>query len=500
VTSPIDQPSGNVVAGATDAAGNPSPTTTTPYTDTTAPTATSLITTITDDTGTADDFMTNDQTLVISGTNTVVGSGEIVKLSLDGGATWVNTTPTSSTAWSYDNTTNTLSEGTYTLETRVVDAAGNAGTVSSQIVTINLTGPISTSKIESITTDTGVSATDFTTNDPTLLIAGSNSTLAAGEIVQVSLDGGVTWSNVTPTSSTAWTFDNQGNTLADGAYEFQTRVIDSSENAGSVNSQTVTIDNSSTTEQPSGGTDPLTSNVIAVTAITDDTGVSSSDFTTADNTLVFSGTSDAIDGSNVSVKIDGVHVGYTTVTGGTWSYNYTTTTMADGSYNVSADLVDLAGNVAKSSAVQAVIIDGSSTTEQPSGGTDPLTSNVIAVTAITDDTGVSSSDFTTADNTLVFSGTSDAIDGSNVSVKIDGVHVPSATTTRPPPWLWATTPCNLTWLTWLATPSSPARHKPSPLIMVTQRLYLLLLVMSMIKVLSKARPQQQSLQMMLTLP
>ncbi|MGY0205708.1 Ig-like domain-containing protein, partial [Acinetobacter soli] len=47
---------------------------------------------------------------------------------LPGGATWINAVQGSGNSWSYDNTGNTLADGSYSIQTRVVDAAGNTGT------------------------------------------------------------------------------------------------------------------------------------------------------------------------------------------------------------------------------------------------------------------------------------------------------------------------------------------------------------------------------------
>ncbi|MCI2965504.1 Ig-like domain-containing protein, partial [Shewanella sp. N2AIL] len=83
-------------------------------------------------------------------------------------------------------------------------------------------------------------------------------------------------------------------------------------------------------------------------SITDDTGASGSDFITNDNTLIFNGTVDLGDNSTLAVTINGVV--YTTANGlvidasGNWSIDLTGTTLADGTYPVSATVTDLAGN------------------------------------------------------------------------------------------------------------------------------------------------------------
>ena len=64
------------------------------------------ITAIADDTGTAGDYITSDQTLTVSGTNGTLGAGEKVQVSNDGGTTWNDVTQDTGTTWSYvDGTT-----------------------------------------------------------------------------------------------------------------------------------------------------------------------------------------------------------------------------------------------------------------------------------------------------------------------------------------------------------------------------------------------------------
>jgi hypothetical protein len=104
--------------------------------DTISPTATTNITAIDTDTGILGDFMTSDTTLIISGTNTTMNAGEKVQLSLDGGITWVNATQNDATHWSYDNSANAMTVGGHTLQSRVIDAAGNTGAVDTQNITI----------------------------------------------------------------------------------------------------------------------------------------------------------------------------------------------------------------------------------------------------------------------------------------------------------------------------------------------------------------------------
>lgn len=71
-----------------------------------------------------------------------------------------------------------------------------------------------------------------------------------------------------------------GRTLTDGNYNYRVRVIDTAGNIGATASQIVTVDT----------TAPLASKTIAIASISDDTGLSSSDFVTRDTTLTVRGT------------------------------------------------------------------------------------------------------------------------------------------------------------------------------------------------------------------
>lgn len=133
-----------------------------------------------------------------------------------------------------------------------------------------------------------------------------------------------------------------------------------------------------------------------VASITSDTGASSSDGITSDNTLVFSGTAEA--GSTVHVFLDGVEIGTTVADGlGTWSFDYTGTALADGPYSVTATAVDGAANTSPLSAPFAVVVDTA----------DPA----VTITAPAEGS-------TTGDSTPTISGTSDAAEGSTVTVTI----------------------------------------------------------------------------------
>ncbi|QZI68267.1 FG-GAP-like repeat-containing protein [Pseudomonas protegens] len=402
------QISGNVQAIATDVAGNSSAPTNSAYLNTFVPTATATISAITDDTGhSANDYLTSDTTLVVSATlsGTLSASlGDKVQISVDGGLTWHDASPLSGNTYTYDNTGSSLASGSYQFEARVVNLAGNASTAGTQAVNIDTSAPSAsaTIAISAVTSDTGASSSDFTTSDNTLVFNGSLGTpLGAGEGVRISLDGGATW-QAASVSGTTWSYDNSANVLADGTYNVQVQVIDTAGNVGQTASQNVLVDT----------TVPAASATIAFSAITSDTGASSSDFVTSDNTLVFNGTlgTPLAAGEGVQISLDGGATWQAAVvSGSTWSYDNSASSLVDGTYALMARVVDLAGNVGQS-ASQSLLIDSGA----PSA--------TVSISAITTDTGTSSSDFVTSDNSLVVSailtGTLGA--GESVQISLDG--------------------------------------------------------------------------------
>jgi VCBS repeat-containing protein len=142
-------------------------------------------------------------------------------------------------AWTYATTTphnEFVSGSTYTDNFQVHSADGTATSV-----TINIAGTDETAiAITAISTDSGSSSTDFVTNDTSLTVSGSHGTLNAGEKIQVSIDGGANWTDVTSTTATAWSYTDPASHAT--SFDYQARVVDSTGGAGSTASRAVTID------------------------------------------------------------------------------------------------------------------------------------------------------------------------------------------------------------------------------------------------------------------
>ena len=353
------------------------------------------------DTGlSASDFITSVSPVVVNGSLTAALAGnETAQISIDGGVTWSTLTVTGTT-WRY-NDSRTLTDGNYLYQVRVIDAAGNVGATDSQNVVIDTIAPdpaVKTIAISAITTDTGLITNDFVTSDTTLAVSGTlGAALSAGEFAQISIDGGTTWQNLAVNGLT-WTYLD-GRTLTDGNYNYQVRVIDTAGNIGATASQIVTVDT----------TAPLASKTIVIAGISDDTGLSSSDFVTRDTTLTVRGTLGAALAADERAQISldgGVTWATLTVIGTSWSYA-DGRTLTDGTWNYTVRVVDLAGNVGQT-ATQNVVVDTIS----------PEAAKSITITGISDDTGASSSDFITSDTTLTVRGVLGAALGANEFAQI----------------------------------------------------------------------------------
>jgi Ca2+-binding RTX toxin-like protein len=408
-----------VVATVTDSAGNSKSTTTQNVVidtqiDTDNDGQTVSFDSITDDTGTADDFITNDNSLLFKGT---VDLGDGNSLSVTVGATTYTTadprlTVDGSGNWTLDLTGTTLLDGTYAVVATVTDTAGNTASSTSQNVVIDTKvdkdgdGDIVT--FDSITNDTGSSSSDFITNDNTLLFKGTVD-LDDGNSLSVTV-GATTYTTADPRLTIDglgnWTLDLTGSALLDGSYTVVATVTDTMGNTGNSISRNVVIDTKIDTDNDG--------QTVTFDSITNDTGSSNSDFITNDNTLLFKGTVDLGDGNSLSVKVGSTTYLATdprlTVDGsGNWTLDLTGTTLADATYAVVATVTDTAGNTASSTS-QNVVIDTQIDTDNDG--------QTVSFDSITNDTGSSNSDFITNDNTLLFKGTVDLGDGNSLSVKV----------------------------------------------------------------------------------
>ncbi|EOZ9283401.1 Ig-like domain-containing protein [Enterobacter hormaechei] len=364
--------------------------------------ATITVDSVSQDTGLSDsDFITSDSQISLKGTlGAALGSGDHAQISLDGGATWTDVS-VSGLSWTYVDG-RTLTDGDYNYQLRVIDDAGNISATTSQVVTIDTVAPDAskTIAIDSISDDTGLSSSDFITNDTSLTLHGSlGATLADGEYAQISIDGGVTWQNVIVTGNSWYYVD--GRTLGNQTYDYYVRVVDAAGNVGASAHQQVTVDTVA----------PDAAITVTVDNITVDTGFDNNDFLTSSTSYTLNGTLGAELGAGeyVQVSMDGGATWvYATVSGTRWSYN-DTRTLADGDYRYQVRVVDQAGNVGATT-TQDVTVD----TQAPQYG--------ITIDSISEDTGQSGSDFITMDTSLTINGSlgSALASDERVQISLDG--------------------------------------------------------------------------------
>ncbi len=356
-----------------------------------------VITAISDDTGpSSTDGFTSDNTLTISGT---AEPNSTLDLFLDGVS--LGTVAVDGAGnWSFDHTGTTLADGPYVLTATSTDAADNTSVLSDPfaiVVDTNtgtgtlIQGPV----VSAISLDSGASGTDAVTSDNTLIISG---TAQPNSSVEVFIDG-VSIGTVMADGAGLWSIDHTSATLPDATYELTAVQTDPAGNIATSPIYVAVVD----TDNPEP---PV------VTAISNDTGSSSTDAFTSDNTLIFSGTAEA--NSLVEVFLDGVSIGTVMADGaGLWSLDYTATVLADGPYVLTATSTDDAGNVSDLSAPFDFVVDTNT-------GTGSIAALPL-ISSMSDDTGVSATDEYTSDNTLEFSGTGQP--NSVLELFLDGVSI-----------------------------------------------------------------------------
>ncbi len=267
---------------------------------------------------------TNDATPSIQGTASL-GSGEVLTVSIDGrgyavgdgnlnvsGNNWTLTIPSA----------NQLSAGTYAVTATITDSAGNVSNdATSNEVVIDLTAP---------TTPT---ITALTTNDTTPSIQGTAS-LGSGEVLTVTVDGrsyAVGDGNLS-VSGNNWTLTiPSANQLRAGSYSVLASISDAAGNVQSdVSANELTID----TLAPD----------VRILGISDDTG-QDGDFVTSDQNLSFFGTAEA--DSVIDLQLNGQTIATVQCnSSGNWSVDYTGVKLGWGSYTLTANAKDKAGNLA----------------------------------------------------------------------------------------------------------------------------------------------------------
>jgi len=367
----------HITARATDAAGNVSDASATwsITIDTAISDAVVTISGISDDTGIDNhDFITSDDRLIITGMlDKALNSDEWVEVSLDNGATWIRAV-TNDTSWTANLQESALAEGDYTIQARIVDRAGNVGDSDSHSLTISksstapdvkglsTTVKITTDTSHGITSDSKYSHSETATNsdmitrDRSVTISGTlSASLSANQYLQITLDGGNTWTTLLAGEGKDWDYILPTVT-ASTTFTYKLRVTDV---LGNVATDTSFNDSYSVTIDISAPNAINTAPDVAKY-------VTSEEVFTLDNTTygkVEAGTvvsliNDINRNGSYQEGIDQI-IGYATADAdGNWSL---TTSLPAGPQNLAFVVWDAAGNYSTMSSVTSVgVTDGSS--------------------------------------------------------------------------------------------------------------------------------------------
>ena len=314
-------------------------------------------------------------------------------------------------AWSF--TTGQLSSGNHAFTATATDAAGNTSAASQAVdPIINLQPPA----IVAFSPDSGTLA-DGITSATTLTLTG---TAAANSTITV-YDGTTQLGTATSDGSGAWSFTT--GTLVNGSHSF-----------------TATDTVSGATSTASGALAVIVDTVApAVSAsLASDTGSSLSDKVTSNDTLTGSGDPNAV----VHFTVDGKAIANTATANASGVWAFTPTGLADGSHTIVASETDAAGNIGTTSLTFTL------DTKAPA-----------IVEGLATDTGSSSTDKITSNDTLTGSGDPNAVvhftvDGNAIAGTAARQCQRSVDVTRRPDWRMAAT------RSWRVRPMLPAISAP----------------------------------------
>lgn len=353
-----------------------------------------LISSVSLDSGVAGDWVTNDNTPLISGRAKVDAT---VTLSI--GSTVLGSAVVNSRGrWSLQIST-PLADQTATLSATQRDLAGNDGSgPDTQVITIDTV--IAAPAVSAVSSDTGRSATDRITNDTTLTVSGTAEALSTVSVHSNGTDIGNATANASGAWSLAWTF-------SEGVHDLTASAQDLAGNAATSPAVALTVD---LTAPPA----PV------ISGWSDDTGAAG-DGITADKTPTLSGFAEAL--AIVTVR-DGATVLGTVTAAADGSWSYTLPSRFDGSHAITASATDIAGNTGAWSATTTITVDTATVAPQ--------------VTAISPDTGRSASDRITKAATLTVQGTAEA--GSAVTLRNGTTVLGSAVADATGVWTVDTTP------------------------------------------------------------
>jgi Ca2+-binding RTX toxin-like protein len=355
--------------------------------------------TLSADTGiSSNDFITKTATQTINGTFAATVNGNstpTLYVSTDGsGATRTQATVTyvaNAGSGTFSVSVNLATGGSKSIQFWS-GANGNNPLTGTRGYTLDTTAPTTTVSSIAFSDDSGSSSTDFITSAAVQTITGTlSANTVPGEMVRVSVDGGVNWQTASNTIGQN-TFSLAGVNLG-GSGILMVRVEDTAGNAGSARAQPFVLDNV-----------PPAPGVLGLSGLND--SGTAGDGMTNDRTFTLS-----LDGNEAASNI----IYEVSINGGAFSSTPDSQTdLADGSYQFRARVTDAAGNTATTNTV-GVTIDGTAP-------------DAPGITGFDDNSG-SKLDTTTNDNTPTLTIAAEA--DSSVEVFRDGVSVGAATQTAP---------------------------------------------------------------------
>ena len=234
----------------------------------------------------------------------------------------------------------------YEYVTYVEDAAGNRSQGSSvKTIAVDTSAPTAQVTGLSLSQDTGVSTTDRITNIASQTLSGSlNAALGSRETLRASMDGGITWTDIT-TSVSGTGFSWAGVTLNAGTGQVRFQVQDLAGNLGLVSQLAYTLDQSAPTA-PSAAPDLHAAS---------DSGISSTDDITRETRpyLVIGALPQQVAGAQLLVDGEMVDATYD-ANGGTLR---PVLPITHGVHSFSFRWVDTAGNIGAAGPALAVMID-----------------------------------------------------------------------------------------------------------------------------------------------
>jgi len=206
------------------------------------------------DTGVAGDLITRISSQTITATlSAALASGEKLFGSSNGGVSWVDLTrKVSGTSLTWQKAR--LVDGDQSIQFKIQGASGAWSDVSETSYVLDRTAPAVAISGLALSDDSGLSGSDLVTNEASQTVTGLLSrALTDGESLQVSQDGGASWTDATASvSGTGLTLT--GVTLDDGRNTLQFRVIDTAANTSAVASMVITLDTDAPTNGVQAGT------------------------------------------------------------------------------------------------------------------------------------------------------------------------------------------------------------------------------------------------------